>query len=485
MRLIENRFPGRARRAPMHSASVSRWGKVLGAATLVLRVGQAFQPAALAQSSFGGEQGVRNPVSASVSPAAVAAAGALLAANNGSDIPNPAVFWANLGGGTAGLAALPSVGAPGAFSSLEQWVPQTLPAASASLACTGTPGNFPFNDDYIGKLSGANVTYTLPTTGCADGSIITEDILQDGSHTVTNQTSAAGGIIGSPTFSIGASAGNSQQLQYQFCAARCGAGLNQNAWILRSDIVYPAQPWPVAAGGMGLATLTAHALYAGNGTAAPSAIGPDSSTGKPLISQGSSADPVYGVAAQAGGGTGAASLSAANILQTTISASGNPIFNDSNSTATNNWYTGTVTGGTIGANGCLEFRASACVLYNDNTADTLTVTVSYGGSTIFSSAEKPNALSANYRPYILKVRACNLNSASAQDWWFESAMGAGANSSNCFSNAPTTSNFAHFGVNSSTVNSGSDQTLTVSTAWNTGTTTNVINGYEAKAWLMP
>ena len=49
----------------------------------------------------------------------------------------------------------------------------------------------------------------------------------------------------------------------------------------------------VAHGGTALTTLTAHALYAGNATTAPSAIGPDASTTKALFSAGASADPAF------------------------------------------------------------------------------------------------------------------------------------------------------------------------------------------------
>ena len=49
----------------------------------------------------------------------------------------------------------------------------------------------------------------------------------------------------------------------------------------------------VAHGGTALATLTAHALYAGNATSAPNAIGPDASTTKALFSAGASADPAF------------------------------------------------------------------------------------------------------------------------------------------------------------------------------------------------
>ncbi len=56
---------------------------------------------------------------------------------------------------------------------------------------------------------------------------------------------------------------------------------------------------PVANGGTGLATLTAHALYAGNATTAPTAVGPDASTTKALFSAGSSADPAFRAIASA------------------------------------------------------------------------------------------------------------------------------------------------------------------------------------------
>jgi hypothetical protein len=49
----------------------------------------------------------------------------------------------------------------------------------------------------------------------------------------------------------------------------------------------------VAHGGTALTTLTAHALYAGNTTSAPTAIGPDASTTKALFSAGPSADPAF------------------------------------------------------------------------------------------------------------------------------------------------------------------------------------------------
>src|SRR5208283_3945586 len=56
---------------------------------------------------------------------------------------------------------------------------------------------------------------------------------------------------------------------------------------------------------------TAHGIWLAEGTAsAPSVVGPGATSGIPLIAQGSSADPIYGTAVVAGGGTGDTSVTA-------------------------------------------------------------------------------------------------------------------------------------------------------------------------------
>jgi hypothetical protein len=52
-------------------------------------------------------------------------------------------------------------------------------------------------------------------------------------------------------------------------------------------------PLGVSSGGSGLATRTAHAVQVGNGTSAITQVGPDATTGKPLVSQGSASDPAF------------------------------------------------------------------------------------------------------------------------------------------------------------------------------------------------
>jgi len=63
-----------------------------------------------------------------------------------------------------------------------------------------------------------------------------------------------------------------------------------------------------------LTGLTNHAVLVGAGTTTMTKVGPDAATGIPLISQGASADPVFGTAVVAGGGTGAVTLTDGGIL---------------------------------------------------------------------------------------------------------------------------------------------------------------------------
>ena len=67
-------------------------------------------------------------------------------------------------------------------------------------------------------------------------------------------------------------------------------------------------------GGTGLTSVTAHNLLIGNGTSALTLLAPSSTTGMPLVSQGSSADPVYGSVSVGGGGTGLTDLTAHNLI---------------------------------------------------------------------------------------------------------------------------------------------------------------------------
>ncbi len=78
----------------------------------------------------------------------------------------------------------------------------------------------------------------------------------------------------------------------------------------------------VIRGGTGLAAVTAHYLMVGNGTSALALLAPDATPGVPLISQGVSADPVYGTAVVAGGGTGNTTFTAYSVICAGTTATG-------------------------------------------------------------------------------------------------------------------------------------------------------------------
>lgn len=78
----------------------------------------------------------------------------------------------------------------------------------------------------------------------------------------------------------------------------------------------------VARGGTGLAALTAHYIPIGNGTTALTLLAPNATSGIPLISQGASADPTYGTAVVAGGGTGNTTFTAYSLIAAGTTATG-------------------------------------------------------------------------------------------------------------------------------------------------------------------
>lgn len=70
---------------------------------------------------------------------------------------------------------------------------------------------------------------------------------------------------------------------------------------------YKPKVLPVSDGGTGLTTLTSHALYVGNGTSNPTALGVGT-TGQALVAS-TGANPAFGTLPIAGGGTNATSMS--------------------------------------------------------------------------------------------------------------------------------------------------------------------------------
>lgn len=78
----------------------------------------------------------------------------------------------------------------------------------------------------------------------------------------------------------------------------------------------------VAGGGTGATTLTNHGVLIGQGTSAVVAATPSATSGVPVISQGSSADPVFGTAVVAGGGTGNTTFTAYSVITAGTTSTG-------------------------------------------------------------------------------------------------------------------------------------------------------------------
>lgn len=169
--------------------------------------------------------------------------GALAVANNlGDSGVVAATMRTNLGLGTAATQPLPTAGTPGNFSTLEQLIPHTLSTTSATVTCTATSGTYPSQDIYQGKLSGNNVTYTLPPTAqnCINGDFIGFFIVQDASHTVsfTNGT----GTVLANAICPAMPTGNDMIGEYYFTLQK---GTTTPSWVEHCGIPGQATPFPL------------------------------------------------------------------------------------------------------------------------------------------------------------------------------------------------------------------------------------------------
>lgn len=112
------------------------------------------------------------------------------------------------------------------------------------------------------------------------------------------------------------------------------------------------------------ATYTAHSVLLGEGTASIGTVGPDATSGIALISQGASADPIFGTVTVPGGGTGATTLTAHGVL---VGEGTSAI------TALSVGATGTLLAGSTGANPA--FTGSPSVSGSLTAATTITATL--------------------------------------------------------------------------------------------------------------
>jgi hypothetical protein len=169
-------------------------------------------------------------------------------------------FEYTINGTTAPLSTVACVGSPGNTVGMYRTQCQTSGATPVVYACKNTAGCTTAADWYALAGSGSFVTLSGDATSTA---------------------------VGGATVVKGANS-----VLYSSLAT----GILKNTMTTGVPSIAVAADFPmlgVAQGGTGLATLAHYALYAGNTTSAPVAIGPDASTTKALFSAGSSANPAF------------------------------------------------------------------------------------------------------------------------------------------------------------------------------------------------
>jgi hypothetical protein len=375
--------------------------------------GQTFQPLAFAQS-IGVTQGLNNPAATGVTSSAISGAGGMLGANNLSDVASTAAAWAALGGGTAGQQALPTAGVPGSFSSLVS-ATAALPQISATLTCLNPSGNYPNTHWYSGATpgTGSTITLTLPSSaGCADNEIVSIDAVQGGTGGSADSITYSGSYEGAPCPTLGTTAGNKDTWQFKNSTTR-------GKWTEYCGNTVPNTPSSVAAGGTGLATLTNHAVQVGAGTSAITQVGPDATSGQPLLSAGSSADPAYG-ALDFSNSNAYTHLASAGIVNTLAQYVGNPYLSQAATQNTtyqlintgNSGYS--VPGGTLSTTHSIDLWVYGGYL-NASTSDTPTIAVTYGGTNICSGALSSVGGNASSRPWWLHAHLASAAATGTQN----------------------------------------------------------------------
>ncbi len=161
--------------------------------------------------------------------------------------------------------------------------------ASAANTLSKLAGNTTAVKQYLSQ-TGNGVTSAAPAWATVDGGDITGAAL-----TKTDDTNVTLSLGGSPTTAL-------------LRAASLTLGWTGQLAVSR--------------GGTGLAAITAHYLPIGNGTSALTLLAPSVTSGIPLISQGVSADPAYGTAVVAGGGTGNTTFTAYSVVCAGTTATG-------------------------------------------------------------------------------------------------------------------------------------------------------------------
>lgn len=198
-----------------------------------------------------------------------------------------------------------------------------------------------------------------------------------------------------------------------------------------------------AGGGTGVASITAHDLIVGNGTSAVNLLAPSATSGIAVISQGASADPVYGTVVVAGGGTGITSGTSGGVLGFTASGTlASSAALTANGVVLGGGAGATPTSTSAGTNGQVVMGVTSSA----PTFQTLTAAINFvidGGGTTVTTGVKG---------YLLVPFACTVTT------WTALADQSGSITIDIYNDS-----YANFGTNTSMVGAGTKPNVTTAT----------------------
>lgn len=179
-------------------------------------------------------------------------------------------------------------------------------SAGAATLLVNSSSTATLDSDYIAMNAGITIT-TPASSAMADGQEIYVNETTSGVSYTTTFSAGAGTSLASIVLGDGASVGS---------ATACGSiPATGSAWfkfkyrtsnttltLLGCGISLPPSTLAAVVGGSGVSNPTAHGVLVGEGSSPFTPVGPDSTSGQPLLSQGASSDPAFGALSLSGSG---------------------------------------------------------------------------------------------------------------------------------------------------------------------------------------